>query len=537
MALLVYLLIFIPLLMGIAIYAFDQPRISQGVYAMQAVLSGIVFGFLIPHLLTNNFKATVFVGGGWSKLVGVAFKIDGLSVLFVTMTTLAFWYIWLYILPKQLKDHKYLFFLCMLESALFGLFTTDDLFAIFILIELITIIAALMVTYKKDAHAVRAGLFYLMYSSWGMLLYLLGIICLYWYTGNMNIDLVVYALPEYAHEPVVATALAAMLTGLGLKSGFFMLHFWLPQAHSAAPANISAILSSLIAKMGLFAMLRITGLLTMPSTSHFLLLVGIISGLLGALFAMLQSDMKRILAYHTVSQLGLIFIGFGLLGSKNAFGAYAHLFNHFTFKSLLFLTVGLVIAETGERRVKKLHGIWYWNRPVAICLSIGIFSIMGFPLSSASFSKLLIKSGEHLPLVTTALYIINLGTVISFIKLGSTLFGKPSEALLLATQKNQHTYKALYFVSFLTLVALPIELWLSATYKPEILSYYLKKFPTDVLTFSLTYLTAYLVYRFGLLKLIKKHPHLGHGDVSFGHAVLSSVAVFLGLLIYLVPWS
>lgn len=533
MPLMVYWLIFLPLLTGVAIYALDRPSFNNVVYWLQGVLSIILLGMIVPKLVATNFEPMIFVAGNWSKVVGVAFKVDGLTLLFTTMTVLAFWFVWLYILPKQQKDHKYLFFLCILQSALLGLFTIDDLFAIFVLIELVTILASLLVTYKKDAHSVRAGLFYLMYSSWGMLIYLFGTVCLYWYTGNMNIELSASALSQYQGQPVLTFAIAAMLTGLGLKSGFFMLHYWLPQAHTAAPASISAVLSGLIAKMGIFAMLRISGLVSLADVQGIFLVVGVISGIAGASFAMVQSDMKRILAFHTVSQLGLVFLAIGIGGEKNMLGAYAHLFNHFTFKSLLFLTVGVIIADTNERRVKKIRGLWQFDKRIAILLGLGIVSIMGLPFTSASFSKLLIKSGNYSTLTLIALYAINLGTIISFVKLSTMLFGTPSEAILGAKRRSQHTFKALYFMAAVVLLALPLELWLSASYKPEVFSYFIKKAGTDALTFAVMLLAGGLIYKHVITKIIKRFPHFGHSDVPFGPAVASSALFLLSALVWL----
>lgn len=533
MALLIYWLIFLPLLVGVSIYALDRPKYNTVVFVLQGVLSLLFLGVLVPSILEGpHLKPLSFIAGDWSKLVGVAFKVDELSLVFLLMTLIAFWFTWLFVLPKQQKDHKYLFLLCTLESSLIALFTTDDLFAIFILIELITILASILITYKKDGYSIRAGLYYLMYSSFGMLLYLLGIICIYWYCGTMNIDLVTPALSKYQTEPVLGFGIAAIIAGLGLKSGFFLLHFWLPQAHSAAPANISAILSGLIVKMGLFSMLRITGLVNLVEVQNLFLVVGIVSGLFGAGFAMLQSDMKRILAYHTVSQLGLIFIGIGLNSAKNLYGAYAHLFNHFAFKSLLFLVVGVIIADTNERRAKKIHGLWQWDKRVAICLVIGVLSIMGAPFTSGGYSKLLIKSGEYSPLITYALYAINIGTIVSFIKLGSTIFGKPSEALLNAKPKSGTTIKAVYFMSAVVLLTLPVELVLTQAWLPEVTKYYTKKLLQDALTFFTLAGVAYLIYKQILLRIIKRFPHLGHGDLGFGPAVALSTSFFFVLLQY-----
>ena len=531
MTALVYLMIFLPLLTGVAIYAFAHEKVSRLVFGLQTLLTIAMATALCPYVLgSKTLHPLTFISGGWSKVVGVGFKIDGLSLMFLMMTLIAFWYIWLFIWPKRSGDHKFIFFLCVLQTALNALFTTNDLFAIFVLIELVTILCSILITYKKDAIAVRAGLFYLLYNSWGMLLYLMGVICLYWYTGSMNIDLVAPALADWQSSVVVSAGIGFMLAGLGIKSAFFLLHLWLPQAHSAAPASISAILSGLIVKMGVFVIFRIDGLLAIPPVQQLLIVMGIISGLMGALFAIFQSDMKRILAFHTISQLGLVFIGMGLYSPKNMMGAWAHLFNHFTFKSLLFLAVGLIIMETGERRIKAIHGLWRWHRPLAVCLLIGIVSIMGFPLTSASFSKALIKSGVNSPLLTVGLYAINLGTLISFTKLSTILFGEPSEALLNAKKTQMGAMEALYFLSGIVLLALPVELWISANYMPDLSAYYLGKVLKDSLVFFGMLAAAVLVFKFVVKPVVKRYPHFGHKDFSFAQAMGCSM-VFLWVVL------
>lgn len=533
MSLIIYAFIFLPLVTGVLIYLLDRPLINRGVFVLQTVLSLILGVLIAPKIfLMDHLGTLAFVTGGWSKLVGIGIRLDALSFLFLTMTLLSFWFTWFYIWPDRRGDHKFLFFLCALETALIGLFTTNDLFAIFVLIELITIIASILITYKKDALSVRAGLYYLLYNSWAMILYLFGIICLYWYAGNLNIDLVAPLLSNYGHEPVLAFGLAAMVVGLGIKSAFFLLHLWLPQAHSASPSSISALLSGLIVKMGIFVFLRIDGLTQIVAVQNLLLYVGLISGISGALFAIFQSDMKRILAFHTVSQLGLIFMGLGLMGEKNTLGALAHLFNHFAFKSLLFLAVGLVIMETGERRLKHIRGLWQWHKPLAICLGIGIVSIMGAPLFSGSFSKMLIKSGEVPLLAEIGLYLINFGTLVSFIKLSTTLFGKPSEVLVRTVRKHDQVMVGVYFSAAVVLLCLPVALWLSSRYKPEVTQYYWEKLPKDSLVFMAMVFFSLGLYHFVVKPLIKKFPHLGHRDISFGKAVAASLFFFWFTLSY-----
>lgn len=530
-------LIFIPLIVGALLYAYGHYRYNYIVYFMQAIET-IIFAYFLNVLLsggnpsTPDWNALIGTFGGWPAHIGIQVKLDPLSLMFCGMTLISFWFIWLFIWQNRRTDQKFIFFLCVLETTLLALFTTNDLFTIFVLAEAMTVICAILITYKRDAFSVRSGLYYLFYNSWGMVLYLMGILWIYQALGTFNIDAVIAASTSVASNGALRFGMVFILAGVFIKSAFFPVFVWLPPAHSAAPASISALLSGVIVKSGLFILLRLDGFAFFPDASTILLVVGLASALIGAAGAMVQSDAKRILAFHTISQVGLITTGIGLGGTKAELGAMLHIFNHFVFKSLLFLSVGLIVQESGERRVKKLSGVASWHLPIAICLIIGIIGITGVPFFNGSLSKLLIKSGSTGTLVTALLMAINLGTLISFIKLGGICFGHKSDVLIKSPFKA--SISAPVMMAIVMLISFPAELLLLKWIDPAFMTYTIKKSSNDVLTFVLTATAAYLIFKYILKPLLNRLPATFHDDMGFGRGIIMSVVTTTVLLVLLV---
>lgn len=523
-------LIFIPLITGLFLYAYGHYRYNALVFPVQVILS-VLYAALLHAVFLSPQHTILYTLGGWSPNVGIQFKLDSLSMLFSGMTIIAFWYIWLFIWQNRKEDQKFIFFLCVLQSTMLGLFTNNDLFTFFVMAETMTAICAILITYKRDAFSVRSGLYYLFYNSWGMILYLMGILWLYQIFGSFNINNLLQHASEFSSNQTFQFGMVFVFAGIAIKSAFFPVFIWLPPAHSAAPASISALLSGIIAKTGLFMLLRLSSFASLPNFSFLLICIGITSGLIGALGAMLQSDMKRILAFHTISQIGLITVAIGIGGSKAEFGAMLHIFNHFLFKSLLFLSVGLIVQETGERRVKKITGLWHWHKGLSLCLIIGILGIIGFPYVNGSLSKLFIKASSTSSWITVSLLLINLGTFISFIKLGSTLMGNKSECL--QTNAFKATLSAPLFVSLLTLFAFPSELLYTYYMKIEFFHLYMKKSGNDILIFVITALCAVFTYQFVFLPLQPRVPKFIHNDLHFGHGISLSILTVAGLLLYM----
>jgi hydrogenase-4 component B len=222
-------------------------------------------------------------------------------------------------------------------------------------------------------------------------------------SGSFTLDGV---LPD-SPTPGMATAIFILtLIGFGLKAGVMPFHVWLPSAHAIAPSHVSAIMSGVLIKMGVYGLVRFTSLLSHPPIEWgaVVLALGTISGVLGVVFAIGQHDLKRLLAYHSIENIGIILMGLGLallgrsLGRADWVilglgGALLHVWNHALFKALLFFSAGSVIRATNTRHIDRLGGLAKAMPRTASCFLVGAVAICGLPPLNGFVSELLIYLG------------------------------------------------------------------------------------------------------------------------------------------------
>ena len=223
------------------------------------------------------------------------------------------------------------------------------------------------------------------------------------------------ATGSYLMQPAAAGLIAAgrlnllfvlILVGFGIKAGLMPLHFWLPGAHANAPSHVSAIMSGVVLKMGIYGLVRWLGLLPAPPAAWgaVIFALGAVSGLLGVLFAIGQHDLKRLLAYHSVENIGIILLGLGvaLIGRAGGrpewvalglAGGLLHVWNHSLFKSLLFLCAGAVVHQTHTRQIDRLGGLAKGMPWTAACFVIGAVAICGLPPLNGFVSEWLVYLG------------------------------------------------------------------------------------------------------------------------------------------------
>ena len=261
----------------------------------------------------------------------------------------------------------------------------------------------LVSTEDRDADVRDAGWLYLA-ASHGATLSLFAMFAL-WYGLTGSFDLAPIAAD--AIDPRAATAIFLLgLAGFGLKSGIMPLHFWLPSAHAMAPSHVSALMSGVLIKTGIYGLVRITSLLPQPPVwwGGLLLALGVVSAVLGVAFALGQHDLKRLLAYHSIENIGIIVIGLGLAMLGRALdqqlwivlglaGCLLHVWNHALFKSLLFLSAGSVIHARHTREIDHLGGLAKSMPWTAASFLIGATAICGLPPLNGFVSEFLIYSG------------------------------------------------------------------------------------------------------------------------------------------------
>ena len=255
--------------------------------------------------------------------------------------------------------------------------------------EAMALASFLLVTFESDHASVRdAGRLYLIATHVGTAFLLALFASLAARTGSMDFGLWHEAAP--GGPPVLLFLLA--LAGFGTKAGLVPFHVWLPEAHPAAPSHVSAVMSGVMIQMGIYGLIRTLGFLGPPQVwwGGVLLAVGIVSALIGVLHALVQQDIKRLLAYSSVENVGLVTIGLGMgligvsagrpvLAALGFAGALLHTVNHAVFKSLLFLGAGAVAERTGTRQIDRLGGLMKTMPATGVCVFAGAIAICGFP--------------------------------------------------------------------------------------------------------------------------------------------------------------
>ncbi len=265
--------------------------------------------------------------------------------------------------------------------------------------ELFAVSAFFLITRERHRREVRnAGWLYLVASH-------VGTLCLFGFFAAMAARTGSWELGPMRDRVDLAPLFWLALAGFGLKAGLFPLHIWLPSAHANAPSHVSAILSGVAIKMGIYGLVRFSGWLPVPEAAAWTVaILGVVSAVLGVAFALGQHDLKRLLAYHSVENIGIILIGLGfaLVAATNGNPAWAqlafvggllHVWNHGLFKALLFLGAGSVLHATGTREMSKLGGLWRAMPWTAGCFTLGAAAISGLPPLNGFVSEWLVYLG------------------------------------------------------------------------------------------------------------------------------------------------
>ncbi|MEN6561757.1 MAG: NADH-quinone oxidoreductase subunit M [Acidobacteriota bacterium] len=290
------------------------------------------------------------------------------------------------------KANFYALYLVMI-AGMNGLILATDLFNVYIFLEVAAVASYALVAFGLGRDELEAAFKYLMLSVVASAFLVAGIAVIFGLTGQLDFAAVAAGLKELNAGPALGIVTAFFLLGFGLKAALVPFHAWLPDAHPSAPAPISAVLSGLLIKVsGVYAMTRIFlnvfGLT--PALSAILLGLGAVSIVAAAFLALGQTDMKRMLAYSSISQVGYVVLGIGIGTPLGIAGGLFHLFNHALAKGLLFLTSGSVQQATGTRDMDEMGGLAKRMPVTALANLIGALSIAGVPPLNGFWSKLII---------------------------------------------------------------------------------------------------------------------------------------------------
>ncbi len=384
---LVPLLVFLPLIGAVA--AFIRERFGHGVALM---VLGAGATLTLFHFFTMDHHGWTMNLGGWAAPLGIVWYLDGLSATLMTLTWLLGLAIGMYARTYLAGSTPFWALLLLMMSGMSALFLANDLFNIYVMLEIIGLSAVALVALANKREAVRAAVTYLMVSLGGSILYLAGVAFLY--TQYATLDLFLLA-DRIDGTPLTWVALGLMGVGLLLKSAMFPLHFWLPGAHSNAPAPVSALLSALVVKASFFVVLRLWRdiLPAQPDLLAWALgAMGVAAILYGSVQALRTPRLKLLVAYSTVAQLGYLMLLFPLsIQAGYAANAYAgvtfFMVAHGIAKAALFMAAGNLQLHAGHDRLKDLGQAAVALQPTLFAVALAGASIMGLPPSGGFIAK------------------------------------------------------------------------------------------------------------------------------------------------------
>ena len=417
--------------------AFALPLLSLVVKSRSIIEGYGVVGSLIAMILSVlTFYYTYFIKspivytfGAWPPPIGIVYEVDRFNALLGLVVGVVFFLVAIYSI-EYLEGREgiewYYTLLLGMEAGMLGVLYTGDVFNLFVMLEVTSVTAyGLVAFYRSRKESIEAALKYAIVGSVATTIYFIALALIYGSYGTLNMAQIalkttssvdyfffilggdkLWAVYTPALAVAGAAALALALWAFSVKAALFPNHFWLPDAHPAAPSPISAILSGLLVKVGVYAIARFTYTLfhaaqlnmlidvalrnAVEALLIILIVLGSLSALVAGLLMMVQTDIKRLIAYSTIMHIGYIAIGLGLATKLGLEAALYHTINHAVAKALLFLAAGVFIHVAGTRSIDELSGMGRVMPLTTISFVIAAFSLAGLPPFNGFVSKYLL---------------------------------------------------------------------------------------------------------------------------------------------------
>ena len=435
------------------------------VYASIVSFITMIFSFLVFADVYTSGKPIVYAYGGWPPPIGIAYEADAFNALIAAYASFTLFFVVLFSVwySRVIDDVVWYYTLLLgLETGVLGCIYTGDAFNLFVMLEVLSISAyALVAYYKNRPISIEASAKYALLGAVATTCYFISLVFLYGSYGTLNMaDLAFKASREVQavtvsnglYGDIAAASLIALVLALWaftFKSALFPNHFWLPDAYSGSPVPVAAAFSSAVEIVGVYMVARflytIFGRDSVVAANGFrdaimlvLLILGIASGVIGALLMITQDNVNRLLGYSTISHIGLLYMALALGLSHVpdevvALGLVAltyHILNHGIGKLLMFMGVGVAVATTGTRDLNRLNGIGRMYPVASMAILVAAFHLMGLIPFGGFFSKLLIyqaymSAGQLIPAIMVI--VVSAISVLGYIKIIYSIVFAPLE--------------------------------------------------------------------------------------------------------------
>jgi multicomponent Na+:H+ antiporter subunit D len=338
--------------------------------------------------------------GGWAAPWGIEYRIDTVSAFLLVIVTaigaLVLPFAYASVRAEIATDRINIFYVCYLLcfTGLLGIVVTGDAFNLFVFLEISSLSSYALISLGPERRALTAAYQYLIMGTIGATFILIGVGLLYMMTGTLNMADLALRIPEVADTRTVRAAFAFLTVGASLKLALFPLHLWLPNAYTFAPSAVSAFLAATATKVAVYILLRFFFTVfgvefsfeTMP-VGEILMTLAVVAMLVGSIVAVFQDNVKRMLAYSSVAQIGYIVLGISYASLTGLTAGVIHLFNHALMKGGLFLVMGCIFLRLGSVNIRDLAGLAQRMPLTMAAFVVGGLALIGLPLTTGFVSK------------------------------------------------------------------------------------------------------------------------------------------------------
>ncbi|MFP4457069.1 MAG: complex I subunit 5 family protein [Clostridia bacterium] len=386
------------------------------------------------YFLLHNSLPIIYNLGQWGERLGIVLIFSQVTVTLNLVWNFLFLAILCYCHGENKNnDYKFYMLIMVMLFAISGWTVTDDLYNMFVFIEIVSIISYALVAYRRSKESLEASLKYLFTGAISSILVLLAILIIHFSTGELNIGL---AMGKFSKVDLTVQFITwgMLLTGFLSKAGSAPMHFWLPDAHASAMTGVSALLSGIVIKLSIVSLYKLMDASSFipkldQTITTITFIIGGLSIVLGHLVAYRQTSIKRLLAYSSIAQIGYIIMGLSYSVSSKA-GALFHTLNHAMLKSALFFSAGILVKYKNSLEIEDMRGTGRKNPFASAIFTIAALGIIGIPPLNGFSSKWALMKGLLAEQFILISFLIPLGTILAvlyYVKILIVIFDKKTK--------------------------------------------------------------------------------------------------------------
>lgn len=387
----------------------QRPLVRDGIVLVGLATAAV--SAIVMLAMVDRDGTSVIQVGGWNPELGIVLVVDLFAALILPIALAIIFIVEIFAIGQRrtawgANPELAGPLLGILSAGVALAILTGDLFTLFVAFELILVSSYVLLTHQGQRGQIRSGMTYVAMNLFASTLFLFGLAIVYAATGTVNLALLAERIPELSDGVRIGIG-AWFFVVFGTKAAIFPLFSWLPDSYPTAPTTITAVFAGLLTKIGIYAMIRFHTLTGMDALGPAMLIVAGITMVVGALGALAQTDMKRILSFHIISQIGYMLMGLGLFSAAGTTGAILFLIHHMPVKTVLFLVGGLVENDQGASTLERSGGMAARRPLIAALFAVPALSLAGLPPFSGFVAKFAVISAGidamSVPIVVAAL--------------------------------------------------------------------------------------------------------------------------------------